>query len=105
MLIVDDDERTLTSSPASSVARAIAARRRPISRGARAAEGGPYDLIVCDVRLPDGSGLDLVATAIPRYGSMAALMISGLDDAALAERAIRLGAYGYSSSRSHPTTS
>ena len=31
---------------------------------------GPYDLIVCDVRLPDGSGLDLVAAALPRYDSV-----------------------------------
>ncbi len=96
VLVVDDDEPTrdilvrilgregyrCTTAPDVAVAR-------------KRLTGGPYDLIVCDVRLPDGSGLDFVAAAIPRYESMAALMISGLDDAALAERAIGLGAYGY----------
>ena len=55
----------------------------------------PVDLIVCDVRLPDGSGLDLIQEVIPKYDPMAALVISALDDAALAERALQLGAYGY----------
>lgn len=56
---------------------------------------GPFDLIVCDVGLADGSGLDLVEEVVPRYESMAALMVSGLDDVALADRALQLGAYGY----------
>lgn len=55
----------------------------------------PYDLILCDVRLPDGSGLDLMAAVAPRYEQMAAIVVSGLDDVALADRAIQLGAYGY----------
>ncbi|HWH92256.1 MAG TPA: HD domain-containing phosphohydrolase [Baekduia sp.] len=55
----------------------------------------PYDLIVCDVRLPDGSGLDLVEHSLPVREQMAALMISGLDEVSLAERALQLGACGY----------
>jgi putative two-component system response regulator len=57
--------------------------------------GAPFDVLLCDVLLPDGSGLDLVAMALRLQESMAALMVSGLDDAALAERAVRRGAYGY----------
>ena len=96
MLLVDDDRQTLEilvrileregyrCTPAGDIAEA---RER--------LESAPYDLIVCDVRLPDGSGLDLVAAELPHHESMAAVMISGLDDGALAERSIQLGAYGY----------
>jgi putative two-component system response regulator len=54
-----------------------------------------FDVLVCDVRLPDGSGLDLVEEAIAADGRLAALVVSGLDDVALGDRALRIGAYGY----------
>jgi putative two-component system response regulator len=55
----------------------------------------PYDVLVSDVRLPDGSGLDLVEGAIAGHEQLAALVVSGLDDVALGDRALRIGAYGY----------
>ena len=55
----------------------------------------PFDLVLCDVRLPDGSGVDFVQEALGRHAGMAALMVSGLNDTAIAERAIAAGAYGY----------
>src|SRR4051794_9324996 len=58
-------------------------------------EGGSFDVILCDVGLPDGSGLDLVAEAIAADEHLAALVVSGLDEAALGERALQIGAYGY----------
>jgi putative two-component system response regulator len=61
---------------------------------ARLAEG-PFDVILCDVGLPDGSGLDLVEEAISRDEHIAAVVVSGLDEVALGERALRIGAYGY----------
>ena len=61
----------------------------------RSLQAGSYDVMVSDVRLPDGSGLDLVAAAIAEDPSIAALVISGLDDVGLADRALRVGAYGY----------
>jgi two-component system response regulator PilR (NtrC family) len=60
----------------------------------RSLQAGSYDVMVSDVRLPDGSGLDLVAAAIAEDPSIAALVISGLDDVGLADRALRVGAYG-----------
>jgi putative two-component system response regulator len=55
----------------------------------------PFQLMVCDVRLPDGSGLDLVADALGTYTGLAALVVSGLDDVEIAQRALNVGAYGY----------
>jgi putative two-component system response regulator len=54
-----------------------------------------FDVMVCDVRLPDGSGLDLVEDAIARHERMAALVVSALDEVAAGDRALRIGAYGY----------
>jgi putative two-component system response regulator len=58
-------------------------------------DGAPFDLIVCDVDLPGESGLALVENALARDEQLSALMVSGLDEISLAERALAAGAYGY----------
>jgi diguanylate cyclase (GGDEF)-like protein len=45
--------------------------------------------------MPGRSGLDLVREVLQEHSSMAAMMMSGLDDPKVAESAIALGAYGY----------
>jgi putative two-component system response regulator len=96
VLVVDDDggtRRILARILGREGYRCTLAR--DIAEASSRLEEAPFDLIVGDVRLPDGSGSDFIAGALPLHPSTAALMISGLDDAALAERAIQLGAYGY----------
>jgi DNA-binding NtrC family response regulator len=68
---------------------------KTIADAARHLRTVAFDVMVCDVRLPDGSGLDLVEQAIAARPQLAALVISGLDELALADRALRIGAYGY----------
>jgi putative two-component system response regulator len=68
---------------------------RDVAEARAALDNAPYDVIVCDLRLSDGAGLNLIASALSRDEALAALMTVGLDDAAHAERAIELGAYGY----------
>ncbi len=58
-------------------------------------DGAPFDLIVCDVDLPGESGLALVENALAHDEQLSALIISGLDEVTLAERALDAGAYGY----------
>jgi putative two-component system response regulator len=58
-------------------------------------DGAPFDLMVCDVDLPGESGLALVENALARDEQLSALMMSGLDEVSLAERALDAGAYGY----------
>ena len=99
-LIVDDD---------ASLARLLeftlqgegyrCTRAGSVTEAAQRLAAASYDVMVSDVRLPDGSGLDLVEEAIADHPEMAALVISGLDDIALADRALRIGAYGYVVSR------
>lgn len=96
VLVVDDD-------PSLARLLAVILRREgyecscaeSVGEAMRSLGAGPFDVMVSDVRLPDGSGLDLVEAAIDADPRMAALVISGLDDVALADRALRAGAYGY----------
>jgi len=58
-------------------------------------EAQPFDLVLCDLLMPNASGLSLVehlSTAAPQTVTV---VTSGVDDPAVAERAIELGAYGY----------
>ena len=96
VLIVDDeiaDRRMITrileragyectEAPDSSVALAFA-------------EAQEFSLVTCDVRMPAGSGLDLVRELRERYPDIAVLMVTGMDDPATAAVAADLGAYGY----------
>jgi putative two-component system response regulator len=59
------------------------------------AEIQEFSLVTCDVRMPGGSGLDLVRDLKQLYPDIAVLMISGMDDPATAAVAGDLGAYGY----------
>ena len=54
-----------------------------------------YDLILADVKLPDQSGLELIESVFRQAPDTAAVMITGLDDPAVAERALDIGVYGY----------
>jgi putative two-component system response regulator len=70
------------------VARAAAQARRAIGEFA-------YDLMLCDVRLPDHSALDLIEGALASDGGMTVLVMTGMPDVALADEALVNGAYGY----------
>jgi EAL domain-containing protein (putative c-di-GMP-specific phosphodiesterase class I)/CheY-like chemotaxis protein len=95
VLVVDDDaavcrtacwalEQIADCDTASDVAGACASLAR-----------GHYDLVLIDVRLPGESGLTLLDTLRARWPGTAALMISGLDDLAVAQDALARGAVAY----------
>lgn len=54
-----------------------------------------FDLVLCDVKMPGESGLNLAEHILHAYPSTAVLMVTGVDDAESALRALELGAYGY----------
>ena len=96
ILIVDDDEqarsllsRVLThggypSSEATSLEEAFAALK-----------SSDFSLLLCDVKLPDGSGVDLLQGLVSEHRDVAALMVTGIDDPEVARAALDFGAYGY----------
>src|SRR5205814_3515260 len=53
------------------------------------------DLLVLDLRLKDGDGLELIKTLKSRFPKLAILVVSQHDETLYAERALRAGAMGY----------
>lgn len=56
---------------------------------------GHYDALLCDVRLPEMSGLEVVPRALSLNGDLAIVMLTGVNDATTATEALGLGAMDY----------
>ena len=54
-----------------------------------------FALLLADLQMPGESGLDLISRVRVSHPNTAAIMVTGVDDEALAESALTLGAYGY----------
>lgn len=54
-----------------------------------------FDLMLADVQMPGGSGIELLEKTRSEHPFLATLMVTGSDDAELAGLALNLGAYGY----------
>jgi putative two-component system response regulator len=54
-----------------------------------------YALVLTDMDMPGSSGLDLMMQILDEYPNTATVMVTGMDDAKLAEKALEVGAYGY----------
>ena len=59
------------------------------------AQAHEFSLVTCDVNMPGGSGLDLVAELRQHHPDLAVVMVSGVDDPHTAATATKLGAFGY----------
>lgn len=97
ILIVDDDERIC-----SSMQRLLRAEGHHcdaalgvVQAREELASGGPFELLLCDMRMPDGSGLDLVDWVNEQLPDLHVLMITGVDDPEVAAEALERGADGY----------
>jgi diguanylate cyclase (GGDEF)-like protein len=54
-----------------------------------------FEVVLCDVRMPGESGLELIKHITESYPDTSTVMISGLDDTGTAEQALEHGAVGY----------
>ena len=55
----------------------------------------PYELVLCDVQMPGGSGLELVEWIIGEHPDTATMMISGIEEREVWQRALAVGTFGY----------
>lgn len=55
----------------------------------------PFELVLCDIRLPGESGIDLVGHILLEHPETAVIMVSGVEDPEVVEKALEIGAYGY----------
>jgi cyclic di-GMP phosphodiesterase len=54
-----------------------------------------FALVLTDMDMPGTSGLDLIMQIVAMYEDIATVMVTGMDDAKLADAALKIGAYGY----------
>jgi putative two-component system response regulator len=58
-------------------------------------ENQAFDLILCDIKMPEESGIDLVQYILSDYPDTAVIMLTGSDDPELVKTAREIGTYGY----------
>jgi DNA-binding response OmpR family regulator len=58
-------------------------------------QGTPYDLILCDIDMPELDGLQLLTVLQEQFTHMPVVMLTGHEDAETAVKAMRLGAKNY----------
>jgi len=57
--------------------------------------GAEFDLALCDIQMPGESGLTLAEEIVKGHPLTAVVLVTGVDDPEIAERAIDFGAHGY----------
>ncbi|MEW6672767.1 MAG: sigma-54 dependent transcriptional regulator [Thermodesulfobacteriota bacterium] len=96
VLIIDDEEgicKLLTKLMRQMGHQSETAQS--IREGLARAEAAPYDVVFLDVRLPDGSGLDILPKIRSTPLSPEVIIMTGYGDADGAEIAIKNGAWDY----------
>ena len=73
-----------------------------ISEAKSKIENGRYDLILSDLRLPDGNGIDLLKWAKNNLSSLPFIMMTSYADIQTAVQAMKLGASDYISKPLNP---
>jgi DNA-binding NtrC family response regulator len=98
VLIVDDDEdmrATLSDFISRMGVKVRTAGDVPEAREALAGETPPFDLVLADLKLPEGTGLDVLRAAHARSVETLVTIVTGYASLETAIDAIRLGAYDY----------
>jgi DNA-binding NtrC family response regulator len=97
LVVEDDDDMRLTLKEFISkmgvkvcTAGTVADAKRSLR-----AEADPFDLVLTDLKLPDGSGMDVLADAHARSAETLVTIVTGYASLETAIEAIRLGAYDY----------
>lgn len=98
VLLVDDSEvvrvglRALLSSEPDIK---IAGEARTVAEAVGQAEQQRPDVVLLDIRLPDGSGIDACQQILKRVPSARVLILTSVIDDRLVDSSIRAGAHGY----------
>ncbi len=96
VLVLDDDAAIRTV-----VAQALRRAGYEVSTADRLAAldrllaAGPPDVLVSDVVLPDGDGIDAMATVVARFPALPIIVMSARNTLTTAVRANAVGAYEY----------
>jgi len=104
VLVVEDDDTTATIVLA-ALSSAMGAydtrasfepsRASTLAEALDALRSEPFAAVLLDLSLPDSSGLDTLHAVLDRSSNAAIIVLTALDDSAIALEAVRLGAQDY----------
>ncbi|WP_314422130.1 response regulator [uncultured Microbacterium sp.] len=101
-LIVDDDALTLelhrsylAKIDGFVVAGECTGARAAVSAVLEQARDRPFDLVLLDITMPDGSGIDVLRALRARAASIDVIAITGVRDAETVRQMVALGVYQY----------
>ena len=69
-----------------------------------AEDSGQFELVICDLLMPDASGLTFLSRVADRAPQTAAVVMTAVNDVGVADQAISLGVYGYIVKPADPPT-
>ena len=101
LLLVDDSQlvrhglRSLFSRPEYAARVQIVGEASTVATAVATAEQLKPDLVLLDLRLPDGSGLDACQQILARLPNTRILVLTSVLDDALVQQALSSGAHGY----------
>jgi putative two-component system response regulator len=97
ILIVDDDEIVRRTTSRQLTSRGYACVEAASADQARTVLDAEQDVaaVLCDIRMPGASGIDLLRQLIADFPDLAVVMMTGVDDPQVADAAFDLGAFGY----------
>ncbi|MEO8634106.1 MAG: sigma-54 dependent transcriptional regulator [Gemmatimonadales bacterium] len=97
ILLVDDDEAagTLLAEVLGREGYAVVTAQSAAEAFAAFGRQGPFDAVLTDLRMPEASGLDLLAQLKARDPDALVMVLTAFGDAATAGEAIRAGAYDF----------
>ena len=96
LMIVDDEEPIRRMLARLLTRNGYECETAPDAETAQAAlDHAHFDLLLTDMDMPGMSGLDLITQICKLHTDTATVMVTGLDDTALAQAAMEVGAYGY----------
>jgi len=96
-VLLVDDEASIRQSLALILTKAgyDVATVADLASAYRECENGPWDVVLTDLVLPDGSGIDLLRCVRERRSEVPVIAITGEPNVETAVEAVRLGAYDY----------
>ncbi len=98
VLVVDDDEdmrATLMDFISEMGAKVVTAGDVSAAERILLSEPAHFDLVLTDLKMPGGSGLEIVKTALSRSTETLVTIITGYASLETAIEAVKLGAYDY----------
>ncbi|MBF0310786.1 MAG: sigma 54-interacting transcriptional regulator, partial [Magnetococcales bacterium] len=96
ILIVDDDDLFLEAMPIFlSGAHCATATARSVHQALEILRQKPFDLVILDIKLPDGSGLEVLSAIRQYYPHIMVILLTGFPEVETVCLALREGAFDF----------